>query len=72
MAAKLTRISKGLRQIDVAAAAHCDTIDVTRLENDRYVLPTRRERILKVLDLLEPDNETCCPPCPSEGRGDGQ
>lgn len=53
MRVKLTRISKGLRQIDVAAAAHVDTIDITRLEKDRYVLPTHRRRILVVLGLLE-------------------
>lgn len=49
--AKLTRIAKGLRQIDVAAAARVDTIDITRLEKDRYVLPTRRKRILTILGL---------------------
>lgn len=36
--AKLMRIAKGLRQIDVAAAARVDAIDLTRLEKDRYVL----------------------------------
>lgn len=51
MKAKLTRIAKGLRQIDVAAAARVDTIDITRLEKGRYVLPMRRKRILAVLDL---------------------
>ncbi len=29
---KLTRIAKGLRQIDVASAARVDCIDITRLE----------------------------------------
>ena len=56
MKAKLTRIAKGLRQIDVAAAARVDTIDITRLEKSRYVLPTRRKRILSVLEL-DNDNE---------------
>lgn len=51
MKAKLTRIARGLRQIDVAAAAHVDCIDITRLEKDRYVLPTRRKRILSVLGM---------------------
>ena len=51
MKAKLTRIAKGLRQIDVAAAARVDTIDITRLEKGRYVLPTRRKRILAVLGM---------------------
>jgi hypothetical protein len=53
MRVKLTRIAKNMRQIDVAAAARVDTIDITRLEKGRYVLPTRRNRILSVLGLLE-------------------
>ena len=58
MKAKLTRIAKGLRQIDVAAAARVDTIDITRLEKGRYVLPTHRKRILAVLGLLEDEGAT--------------
>ena len=57
MKAKLTRIAKGLRQIDVAAAAKVDIIDITRLEKGRYVLPTRRKRILAVLGMYN-DNES--------------
>lgn len=53
MKAKLTRTAKELRQIDLAAAAHVDCIDITRLEKGRYVLPTRRKRILSVLGLLD-------------------
>lgn len=56
--ARLTRLSRELRQIDVASMAKVNTIDVTRLEKDRYVLPTRRKRILAVLDLLDNDNES--------------
>lgn len=56
--ARLTRLAKVLRQIDVASLAKVNTIDVTRLEKDRYVLPTRRKRILAVLGLLEDDNES--------------
>jgi len=52
---KLTHIAKGLRQIDVASAARVDTIDITRLEKGRYVLPTHRKRILAVLGM---DNES--------------
>ena len=55
--ARLTRLSKDLRQIDVASMAKVNTIDVTRLEKDRYVLPTRRKRILAVLGLLDDDHE---------------
>ena len=56
MRAKLTRIARGMRQIDVAAAAHVDCIDITRLENDRFVLPTHRKRILIVLGMLDKEN----------------
>ena len=51
--AKLTRLAKKLRQIDVASRANVQPIDITRLEHDRYVLPTRRKRILAVLGLIE-------------------
>jgi transcriptional regulator with XRE-family HTH domain len=51
--AKLTRLAKRLRQIDVASQANVQPIDITRLEKDRYVLPTRRRRILEILGLLE-------------------
>ncbi len=51
----LTRLSRGLRQIDVASMAIVNTIDVTRLEKDRYLLPTRRKRILAVLGLDDDD-----------------
>ena len=55
---RLTRLSRGLRQIDVASMAKVNTIDMTRLEKDRYMLPMRRKRILAVLDLLDDDNES--------------
>jgi hypothetical protein len=55
---RLTRLVRGLRQIDVASMAKVNTIDMTRLEKDRYVLPMRRKRILAVLDLLDDDNES--------------
>ena len=53
--ALLTRLARGLRQIDVASMAKVNTIDVTRLEKDRYVLPTRRKWILAVLGLDDDD-----------------
>lgn len=55
---RLTRLVRGLRQIDVASMAKVNTIDMTRLEKDRYMLPMRRKRILAVLDLLDDDNES--------------
>ena len=54
---RLTRLAKGLRQIDVASKANVQPIDITRLEKGRYVLPARRARILAVLGLLDNDNE---------------
>ena len=54
---RLTRLSRGLRQIDVASIANVNTIDVTRLEKDRYLLPTRRKRILAVLGLVDNEND---------------
>jgi len=58
MKIRLIRLSKGLRQIDVASQANVQPIDITRLEKGRYVLPTHRKRILTVLGLLEKDNES--------------
>ena len=52
---RLARLAKGLRQIDVASMANVNTIDVTRLEKARYLLPTRRKRILAVLGLDDDD-----------------
>ncbi len=50
---KLTRLAKGLRQIDLASIAKVNPIDITRLEKGRYVLPTRRKRILEALGIEE-------------------
>lgn len=55
---RLIRLAKGLRQIDLASQAGVQPIDITRLEHDRYVLPTRRKRILAALGLLDDENET--------------
>jgi transcriptional regulator with XRE-family HTH domain len=56
--AKLARIAKGLRQIDVASQAGVTTQEVIRLEKDSYVLPTRRQKILAVLGLVDNDNKS--------------
>ncbi len=53
--AKFVRLSKGLRQVDLASQAKVNPLDITQLEHDRYVLPTRRKRILAVLGI---DNES--------------
>jgi len=55
---RLTRLSKGLRQIDLASMAKVNPIDITRLENNRYVLPMRRKRILSALELTVGSHET--------------
>jgi transcriptional regulator with XRE-family HTH domain len=55
--AKFIRLSKGLRQIDLAAQAKVNPMDITNLEHNRYVLPTRRKRILAVLGL-DDDSES--------------
>jgi transcriptional regulator with XRE-family HTH domain len=55
---RFIRLSKKFRQIDLASQANVNPIDITRLEHDRWVRPTRRERILRVLGLLEDENET--------------
>ena len=54
--AKFVRLSKELRQIDLASLAKVNPLDITQLEHDRYVLPTRRKRILAVLGV-DNDNE---------------
>jgi len=50
---RLTRLAKGLRQIDLASKANVQPIDITRLEKGRYVLPTRRKRVLAILGIEE-------------------
>lgn len=55
--ARLTRLAKGLRQIDLASLAKVNVCDITALEKDRYVLHARRNRILVVLGLSENDDE---------------
>jgi DNA-binding XRE family transcriptional regulator len=48
---RLMRLSKDLRQIDLASLAKVNLADVTAIEKDRYLLKTRKERILAVLEL---------------------
>ncbi len=50
---RLARLAKWLRQVDVASLAGVSIIEVTNAEKDRYVSPDRKERILKVVGLLE-------------------
>jgi len=46
---KLARISRGLRQVDVASLAKVAVCDVVCLEKDRYLPQARKDKILKVL-----------------------
>ena len=55
---RLTRLSKGLRQIDLASLAKVNLADITATEKDRYLKKTRKERILHTLGLLDNDNES--------------
>lgn len=45
------RLSKKLRQVDVASQAKVSTDDVIALEKNRYLLPSHRKRILAVLEI---------------------
>ena len=54
---KFIRLSKKFRQIDLASQADVNPIDIIRLEHDRFVRPTRKERILKTLGLIEDEND---------------
>ena len=51
--ARLTRLAKGLRQVEIASLAKVNVCDVTALEKDRYLQKTRKRRILAVLELLD-------------------
>lgn len=54
---RLARLQKWLRQIDVASLAGVTVAEVTNAEKDRYVTLERKDRILKVVGLLENENE---------------
>lgn len=51
MEAKLRRIALGWRQIDLASLAKVTTSDVTQLERDRFVLPTKLNYMLYWLEM---------------------
>ncbi|MDD5701308.1 MAG: hypothetical protein PHU23_04570 [Dehalococcoidales bacterium] len=50
---RLTRLSKGLRQIDLAALAKVNMGDICALEKDRYLRKSRKLKILEALGLLD-------------------
>ena len=49
--AKLRRVALGWRQLDLASLAKVTPIVVTALEKDRYVLPTKLNRMLYWLEM---------------------
>jgi transcriptional regulator with XRE-family HTH domain len=53
---RLARLAKWLRQIDVASLAGVTVAEVANAEKDRYVTSERKDRILKVVELLEDNN----------------
>ena len=55
---RLARLAKWLRQIDVASQAGVTVGEVCNVEKDRYVTPERKVRILKLLGLLDNENES--------------
>jgi transcriptional regulator with XRE-family HTH domain len=55
---RLTRLARGLRQLDLASLARVNPFEVSAVEHDRIVRPSRRKRILQVLDLLPSENNT--------------
>jgi len=55
---RLARLAKWYRQIDVASLAGVTVNEITNAEKDRYVTRERKERILKVVGLLEDESTT--------------
>jgi len=49
--ARLTRLTLGLRQVDLASKAKVNVGDITALEKNRYLPKKRKHRILEVLGL---------------------
>jgi len=47
------RIARGLRQLDLAALAHCEQRHVINIEKNRWIRPDISERILMALGLWE-------------------
>ena len=52
------RLAQGLRQVDLASKAGIAIEEVIAIEKDRFLLPTRRKKILTILGLVDDDNES--------------
>lgn len=48
---RLARISRGLRQVDLACMAKVTIADIATLEHDRFLLKTHKRKILEFLGL---------------------
>jgi transcriptional regulator with XRE-family HTH domain len=55
--ARLARVAKGLRQLDIASLAKVSICEVTALEKNRCVRNSSKERIFQVLGLLDEQPE---------------
>jgi transcriptional regulator with XRE-family HTH domain len=64
MQVRLQRTRRRWRQVDLAAAAGVSQSDVSSLERDRSVAPSRVQGILAALDMLKDDDTSrvtaCC------------
>jgi DNA-binding XRE family transcriptional regulator len=50
---RITRLSKGLRQVDLASLAKVNLGDITAIEKDRFLRKSRKARILQALGLSD-------------------
>ena len=55
---RLARLAGWLRQVDVASLAGVSLVEVTNAEKNRYVTPERKDRILKVVGLMDNDHQS--------------
>lgn len=54
--ARVARMLLNKRQVDIASAASVTVQEVSRLEKDAFVTPSRKKRILKILGMFD-ENE---------------
>ena len=64
---QLARITKGWRQVDLACHAGVNVSDVCTLEHDRFLIPTRKNKILTCLGIVDAENESANHGGPSNG-----
>jgi len=54
--ARVARLIQSKRQVDIASEASVTVQEVSRLEKDAFVTPSRKKRILKILGMFD-ENE---------------